>query len=163
MKQEYVYIGIGAAAFVIACVIVAVCVWHRRRRRMLADERVSLLSPNHRVDHVQERALHQRATATADLSTLDSESWKRIDTWLTEVCDFHARRQILPIEEPEIEPEHTPSASLARGLQLKGPSSNENDGGLPSTPRQLGSPRVSVGASDGIGPSSRKTGATAGR
>jgi hypothetical protein len=150
-----VYIGIGIAVVLVAGIIFAVCMWHRRRRRELAEERTSLL-PSGKVNEAnQERSYNRGAVGGvgADLSLLDSESWKRIDTWLVEVCDCHARRQIAAIDEPDIEPDATPSASWSRSMHL----TPTNDDFFISTPRNGTSPRVSVGASEGIAPAPKPT------
>lgn len=151
-NREFVYIGIGIAIVLVVTIVIGVCLWHRRRRRELAEERTALLPSGKVNEGAQERSYNRGAGGVAaDLSMLDSESWKRIDTWLVEVCDCHARRQIAAIDEPEIEPDATPSASWSRSMHL----TPTNDDFFVSTPRNGTSPRVSVGASEGIVPTQR--------
>ena len=156
--QYYIYAGIAGGAVLVLLAIVGVCLWHRARTRSARPENERLLNGN-AASARESRAQPAPARAAPADQLLDADAWNRINMWVIDVCRHYNARDMAPLEDVDYA-EHavtTPSASYTnRGAHLVPISS---DGDLPATPRTaVGlSPRVSVGAGDGIAPTTSAT------
>jgi hypothetical protein len=153
--QWYIYAGIAGGAVLVLLAILAFCLWHRARGRTGRPENERLLNGN-ATSNRDSRAQQSSARAAPADQLLDADAWNRINMWVIDVCRHYNARDMAPLEDVDYT-EHavtTPSASYTnRGAHLVPITSDET---LPATPRTaVGlSPRVSVGAGDGIAPAS---------
>jgi len=152
--QWYIYAGIAGGGVLVLLAIVGVCLWHRAKTRAGRPENERLLNGNAPSGR-ESRTAPSAVRATPADQLLDADAWNRINMWVIDVCRHYNARDMAPIEDVDYAENAvtTPSASYTnRGAHLV-PITSED---LPATPRTaVGlSPRVSVGAGDGIAPTS---------